>query len=67
MSMISARLKEGDHAPVDRLVLALQRSRITRALRATRECRDRMDFIGALDAEKKLNKDLDLLGRLLRP
>jgi len=65
MSVTSTWLEGCSHGPADRLVLALQKSRITRALHAMRDCRDRLDFRGALDAEKNLNNDLDFLGRLL--
>jgi hypothetical protein len=61
----SAPPEDCGDGPVDHLVLALQRSRIIRALHAMRDCHDRLDISGALDAEKNLNENLDLLCRLL--
>lgn len=65
MSVNSARPEAYGDSSADHLVLALHKSRITRALHAMRDCRDRLDISGTLDAEKNLNDDLDLLGRLL--
>ena len=65
MSVSPAGSEVYGESPADHLVLALHKSRITRALHAMRDCRDRLDIHGALDAEKNLNDDLDLLGRLL--
>ncbi|HEY0448484.1 hypothetical protein [Actinophytocola sp.] len=67
MSVTPARLEGYGPAPVDHLVLALHKSRVTRALRAKRDCSERCDFTGALHAEKNLNEELELLGRLLQP